>query len=192
MATEPFLAPFEHRDGELLIRAYRPGDGPALQRAAVSSYEHLRPWMPWAQAEQSIVESEALCRRFAANHLLGTEFVLGIWLGEELAGGTGFHLRGGSLAGGSADTGMWLSAARAGQGLGTRTLNAMLAWGFSEAWPWQRLTWHCDTRNLPSARVAQKCGLRHEATLRSDTLDVEGQRRDTLLFAILRSEWSNK
>lgn len=189
MANEPFLAPLEHRDGELVIRTYGPGDGAALQRAAVSSYEHLRPWMPWARAEQSVAESEALCRRFAANHLLAQEFVLGIWLGDELAGGTGFHARGGSIESGTADVGMWISAARAGQGLGTRALRALLAWGFGEAWPWQRLTWHCDTRNLASARVAQKGGMRHEATFRSDALDVEGRRRDTHMFALLREEW---
>jgi RimJ/RimL family protein N-acetyltransferase len=186
--ADPLVAPLEYADGELLIRAYRPGDGPALQRAAVGSYEHLRPWMPWARAEQSVAESELLCRRFAGRYLLGEDFVLGIWLGEELAGGTGFHPRGGNIATGNADIGMWISAARAGQGLGTRVLAAMLAWGFGP-WPWRRLTWHCDTRNLASARVAAKGGLRLEATLHADALDVEGRPRDTHLFALLREEW---
>lgn len=190
MSDDPFLAPLEHTVGGLTLRAYRPGDGPALQRAAVASYAHLRPWMPWARAEQSVEESEALCRRFAAHYLLGEDFVLGIWSGDELAGGTGFHPRGGSLALGGADIGMWISAERANKGLGTLVLAAMLAWGFSAAWPWQRLTWHCDTRNLASARVAEKGGLRREATFRADTLDVDGARRDTHLYAILREEWA--
>jgi RimJ/RimL family protein N-acetyltransferase len=189
MSNTPFLPPLEHHDGALLLRAYRPGDGAALRRAAVPSYEHLRPWMPWARAEQSEEESEALCRRFAGNYLLAQDFVIGIWLGDELAGGTGFHPRGGSIEGGSADIGMWISAAHAGRGLGTRALAAMLAWGFGGAWPWQRLTWHCDARNHASAHLAQKGGMRHEATFRADALDVEGKRRDTLLFALLREEW---
>lgn len=188
MATETFIAPFEYRAGEILIRAYRAGDGPALQRAVVASYEHLRPWMLWARAEQSVEESEASCRRFVARYLLGEEFTLGVWIGDELVGGTGYHLRWGPLASGNAETGMWISGAMAGRGLGTRVLAAMLAWGFS-AWPWQRIVWQCDTRNLASARVAEKNGLRREGTFRSDTFDVSGKRRDTHLYAILRQEW---
>lgn len=186
--SSDFLAPLERTAGDLTLRAYRPGDGAALQAAAVSSYEHLRPWMPWAKAEQTVEESEAICRRLAGSYLANENFTLGIWLGDELAGGTGFHLRWGGIASGNAEIGMWVSAARAGQGLGARVLGALLDWGFS-AWPWQRLVWQCDTRNIASARVAEKCGLTREAHFRSDNLAVDGGRRDTYLYAILRDEW---
>ena len=83
---------------------------------------------------------------------------------------------------------MWVAAGYAGQGLATRVLGLMLEWGFGE-WGWERLTWQCDTRNVASARVAEKQGMVREATLRSDALDVEGRRRDTYLFALLRPEW---
>jgi RimJ/RimL family protein N-acetyltransferase len=191
MSTGPLLAPLEYTAGDLLLRAYRPGDGPALQRSVVSSYAHLHPWMPWARAEQNVDESELICRRFAANYLLGTDFILGVWLGGELAGGTGYHLRHGEPAAGNAEIGMWISAARAGQGLGSRALAALLAWGFT-SWPWQRLVWRCDTRNLASARVAEKGGLTREGTFRADAFDVEGNRRDTHFYAILREEWVSR
>lgn len=191
MTRELFFAPTAYVSDDLTIRAYRPGDGPALQRAVARSYEHLRPWMPWARADQSVEEAEASCRRFAGQYLLHTDFVLGAWVGDELIGGTGFHLRHGTMDLGSAEIGMWVSADRAGRGVGTRLLAAMLAWGFT-AWPWERLAWHCDTRNLASARVAQKNGLVHEGTLRGDALDVAGQRRDTHVYAILRPEWEER
>jgi RimJ/RimL family protein N-acetyltransferase len=188
MPDTPFLAPLEYAAGELLIRAYRPGDGPALQRAATASYEHLRPWMPWARPEQSVAESEALCRTFAGHYLLGDDFTLGIWRGDALLGGSGFHMRHGGVASGNTEVGMWISAAEAHGGLGTRVLGLLLEWGFS-AWPWQRIVWRCDARNLASARVAEKNGLTLEGTARADAPDVEGVRRDTLLYAILREEW---
>lgn len=191
MSAYTFLAPLDYSAGDLRIRAYRPGDGPALQRAVVNSYEHLRPWMAWAKAEQSIAESELLCRRFAGRYLLQEEFTLGLWMGDELVGGTGFHLRHGAIESGNAEIGMWISAAYAGHGLGTRALTALLQWGFS-AWPWQRLIWRCDTRNLASARVAEKNGLAHEATFRSDAIAGDGNRRDTHLYAILRKEWEQR
>ncbi|NTV64193.1 MAG: GNAT family N-acetyltransferase [Oscillochloris sp.] len=188
MSNIPFLAPIEYRCDDLIIRAYRPGDGAALQRAVLASYEHLRPWMLWAKQEQSLEESEAICRRFVGRYYLGEEFTLGVWQGDELVGGTGYHLRLGGFESGNAETGMWIAAAHAGQGLGTRVLKALLAWGFSE-WPWQRIIWRCDTRNLASARVAQKGGLRHEGTALSDAIDADGKRRNTHFFAILREEW---
>lgn len=191
MTSEPFFAPSAYQAGDLLIRAYQLGDGPALQRAVVQSYEHLRPWMPWARAEQSVEQSEAICRNAAAHYLLGDDFTLGLWLGDELVGGTGYHLRHGSVTSGNAEIGMWISATQAGKGLGTHALAAMLAWGFTE-WPWQRLVWQCDTRNLASARVAEKNGLTREGTLRADAFDVQGQRRDTHIYAMLRNEWAEQ
>ena len=187
MAT-PFFAPAEHTADGMTLRGYRPGDGAALQVATVSSYEHLRPWMPWATTEYTVEQAEANCRRFAANYLLNQDFTIGIWIGGELAGGSGFHLRVGPLEWRNAEIGMWIRSSYASQGLGTRALAAMLSWGFGE-WGWRRLVWQCDTRNVASARVAEKNGLKREGTLRSDRFDTEGKRCDTHIYAILRDEW---
>jgi RimJ/RimL family protein N-acetyltransferase len=188
MLSTPFFAPTSFKVEDLTLRCYAPGDGPALQAATVSSYEHLNPWMPWATTEQTVEEAEALARRFSANYLLNQDYVVAIVIDDELAGGTGFHLRGKPVTGQMAEIGMWVSAKYAGQGVGTRVLDAMLRWGFSE-WPWNRLTWHCDTRNHRSRRVAEKNGLILEGTLRQDSLDSSGEWRDTHLFSILRDEW---
>lgn len=183
----PFLAPLSFRKDDLQLRAYRPGDGPALRGATLSSYEHLRPWMPWAKADESPEVVEERCRRLAGSYLRGEDYVVGAWIGDELVGGTGFHLRGGPIEWSVAEIGMWVRASRAGTGMGTRMLAAMLDWGFDE-WGWERLTWKCDVRNVASARVAEKCGMLREATLRSAMLDVDGNRCDDFLYAILREE----
>ncbi len=191
MADPLLLAPLEYAFDDLLIRAYRVGDGQALQTAVVASYAHLRPWMTWAQPEQSVEESERTCRRFAGRYLLGEEFTLGIWHGPTLVGGTGYRVYTRADDYYSAEVGMWIAAAYAGQGLGTRVLHALLTWGF-RAWPWQRLIWRCDTHNHASARVAEKGGLRLEGTFCGDERNAEGQLRDTYLFAILRNEWLSR
>ena len=191
MITEPYFAPTRLDTPEFTIRAYTPGDGPALQVATVSSYEHLHPWLEWAVPDQTVEQAEALCRRFHANYLLNDNFVLGVWIGDELAGGTGFHLNWGPLVRRNAEIGMWIRGSYAGQGLGTRVLRALLGWGFEE-WGWERLIWRCDTRNIASARVAEKNGLTHEGTFRSDTFDPSGARRDTHYYAMLRHEWKRE
>lgn len=191
MDSATFIAPLLFSSDGFTIRAYQPGDGPELCVSTTASYAHLRPWMPWAVPEDSAEAAEVRARRFAAHYLLNEDFVLGIWVGDQLAGGTGFHLRSASLAAQTAEIGMWIRGSYAGQGLGTRALGAMLKWGF-EDWGWQRLIWQCDTRNTASASVARKNGLLLEGTLRSDALDVAGSRRDTFIFAMLRDEWRER
>lgn len=184
-----FIAPQETRFGNCTIRSYRSGDGPALSAAIVASYEHLRTFMPWATREYPPAEGETLARRFAARYLQNEEFVLGIFDGPEVVGGTGFHLREGPLESRCAEIGMWIAGGRAGRGLGTEALRAMLRWGFDD-WAWLRLSWHCDSRNLASARVAVKAGLTLEGTLRGQWCPVTNGRRDTLVYAALSGEWS--
>lgn len=191
MSAEPFLAPLSLTTDEFTLRAYTPGDGAALQIATNSSYEHLRPWMVWATADQTLEQAEAICRRLAASYLLSQDFTLGIWIGDELAGGTGFHLRGGELALRNGEIGMWIRGSYAGQGLGTRVLGAMLQWGFS-AWGWERIFWRCDTRNVASRRVAEHNDMRHEGILRSSALDVAGARCDMHMFALIRQDWERR
>ena len=172
----------------MTIRIYSVADIAALRDATVESYEHLKPWMPWACKEQSLSETEAICRRLTGEYLANTNFTTGIWEGDTLVGGTGFHLRCGPIEWRCAEIGMWIRSSHAGKGWGSRALEQMLEWGFKD-WGWQRLIWKCDTRNIGSSRVAEKCGMTLEGTFRSDALDVDGIRRDTYQYAILREEW---
>tara|TARA_R110002072_G_scaffold104651_4_gene229246 strand:- start:549 stop:1166 length:618 start_codon:yes stop_codon:yes gene_type:complete len=186
-----FVAPERFEAEGFSLRCYRLDDGPALQEATLESYELLKPWMPWATQDQTPAEAERLVREFRGRWLLATDFTLAVVGPDDstILGGTGFHLRGKGFGTRSGEIGMWIRASAAGQGLGTRVLEAMLAWSFSEAWPWTRVTWHCDSRNMGSKRVAEKCGLRLEATLRRDTLGVDKSPRDTLIFGLLKEEY---
>lgn len=192
-----YLVAPEHFAGDgFVLRSYRSGDGAALRAATLASYEHLKTFMPWAVPEQSEAQAEQLVRQFRGRWLLAEDFVIGVFSPDEteLWGGTGFHLREGGLDAANAEIGMWIHTDRAGRGLGTRCLAAMLEWGFTE-WPWQRLSWRCDATNVASIRVAEKVGMQREGTLRSHMfaapgqhLDGPRQRRDTVCFASLCSD----
>jgi RimJ/RimL family protein N-acetyltransferase len=184
----PFFAPEEHREGDLLLRTWRPGDGGELNRATVSSYEHLQEFMEWARPDTSVEDSEGYVRHSRARWLLGEEWNLGVWRGERLVAGSGFMLRGQPLDHGTVEIGMWVRADEAGRGLGTRVLRAMVDWADAD-WPVHKLTWHCDSRNLASARVAEKCGFQLEGRLREHVpAAAGGGRRSTLLFGLVRAD----
>ena len=184
------FAPERFETSEFILRSYDVGDGPLVADAVNASYDHLRPWMPWAKPHQSVEESEKLVRQFRARYLLSEDFVIGIFSvdGRQLLGGTGFHLREGPIASACAEIGMFIRQSEAGRGLGTRVLRALVQWGFTD-WPWLRLAWRCDQRNVASARVAEKAGLRLEGVLRGQRAEVGEGRRDTACYAMLKSEW---
>ena len=54
----------------LIVRSPRASDGAALNAAVIESMEALRPYMPWAQSEPSLAQSEGECRRMQARVLL--------------------------------------------------------------------------------------------------------------------------
>lgn len=183
------VAPERFEAEGFTLRGFRPGDGPLLSEAVNASYDHLAPWMAWAQRVQSEAESEKRVRCFRARTLLANDFVIGIFSPKEerLLGGTGFHLREGPLSARCAEVGMWIREGEAGRGLGTRALAAMLRWGFSE-WPWLRLSWRSDADNVASIRCAEKAGMQREGVLRCQPADVGNGRRNTVCFAALRGE----
>jgi ribosomal-protein-serine acetyltransferase len=185
-----FMAPERHEADGFVLRSYEVGDGALLYEAARESYEQLRPWMPWAKQEQTVEESEALVRGFRGRYLLGEDFTLGVFSpdGRRLLGGSGFHLREGPLSSACAELGLFIRTSEAGRGLGTKVTLALLAWGFSD-WPWQRLAWRCDARNLASLRVAAKSGLRHEGALRGQAAHTGDGRADTVCYGLTRTEW---
>lgn len=184
------FAPERYEGEDFVLRSYDVGDGARVSEAVNESYEHLRPWVPWAKAEQSVEESERLVRQFRGRYLLAEEFTIGIFSKDEqrALGGSGFHLREGPIAGGCAEIGMFLRASAAGRGLGTRVLAGMLTWGFTE-WPWLRLAWRCDQRNIASVRTAEKAGMRREGVLRGQRAEVGSGRRDTVCFGLTKDEW---
>lgn len=191
MNLKYFVAPERLETRDFVIRCYFPGDGALLADAISTSYEHLNTFMDWAKPNQSVQESEDIVRKARGRYLAGEDFMFGIFAPDEsrLLGGSGFHLREwNGLPNRSAEIGMWIRGDAAGQGLGTRVLRALLTWGFVE-WPWERLAWRCDGRNVASQRVAEKAGMQREGILRAHRRFNDGSRQDTYCYAILKDEW---
>lgn len=73
-----------------------------------------------------------------------------------------------------------------GRGLATEAAQAMLALGFGPV-GWQRIIGSCDARNLASARLMQRIGMRLEARHVGSEY-VKGEWIDELIYAILNRE----
>jgi [ribosomal protein S5]-alanine N-acetyltransferase len=87
-----------------------------------------------------------------------------------------------------AEIGYALSRDYWGRGLMTEAVAEILRFGF-DVMNLNRVEARCDSLNIGSARVMEKCGMQHEGTLRQQFVS-SGELRDMLLYAILRSEWT--
>ncbi len=122
------------------------------------------------------LESEGDVLEFAAELLSNGEFVGAMTLFYR----SSQHRRG--------EIGYTIAPRFWGQGFAKEGATALLKIGF-ELLELHRLEGQCDARNLASARVLQKIGMREEAHLRENEF-VKGEWTDTLLFAMLVDEWA--
>ncbi|MEA1902137.1 MAG: GNAT family N-acetyltransferase, partial [Actinomycetota bacterium] len=79
---------------------------PALDEAIARNIEHLRPWMHWIVYEPASVNDRVnLIESWNGQWADGGDSVFGVFLGDEVIGGTGLHRRVGT---GGIELGYWI------------------------------------------------------------------------------------
>lgn len=182
----PILRPLpDHLLGErVLVRPLRSEDGQAIWEAVEESRDQLRLWMPWVDASRSPADTEEYVRRAQARWLLReAELPFSVW---ERASGRflgNCDIQGINWSVPSCDFGYWLRVSALGQGYMTEAVALLCRLAF-ETLGAQRVAIRCDAQNLRSAALARRLGFVHEATLRNECRDPQGELRDTLVFAL--------
>ena len=74
-----------------------------------------------------------------------------------------------------------------GKGFATEITLELLRMGFEDV-GMHRICGRCDGRNIASARVMEKAGMRREAHLRENEF-VKGEWTDEVIYALLTGEW---
>jgi RimJ/RimL family protein N-acetyltransferase len=107
-----------------------------------------------------------------------------ITIGDVPIGGTDLRVE---REKGRAEIGYGVGRTHWGKGYTTEAAGAVIDWAFASL-PIERLAATADVRNIGSWRVMEKLGMQREAILRSHEV-VRGERRDTVVYSILRPEW---
>ncbi|HMA33464.1 MAG TPA: GNAT family N-acetyltransferase [Chloroflexia bacterium] len=172
----------ELRGPRVVVRPYRPDDAQALFDAVAESREYIRPWLPFADAHQSVAESRDWLIQQQAKWLLREDLALSIWDAADPArflGGVGLHPHNWDIR--FFEIGYWLRPSAAGQGYMTAAVQLLVDYALGELGA-QRLQIRCDERNAPSAAVARRVGFVLEGRLRNDSRGADGSLRTTLFF----------
>ncbi|HEY7348262.1 MAG TPA: GNAT family N-acetyltransferase [Ktedonobacterales bacterium] len=179
---------FEELRGErITVRPYRVEDAESLYEAVRESRDHLRPWLPFADAHQSVDESRDFIIHCMARWLRREDFPLSIWQSATGAflGGTGFHVR--SWEPPCFEIGYWLRPSAEGHGYMAEAVRLVSDFLF-EGLGAQRVEIRCDALNRRSASVAERLGFIQEARLRNMRRAADGTTRDTLVFSLIPTD----
>lgn len=82
----------------------------------------------------------------------------------------------------------WLGSEFQGKGINLQCKWLLLKYAFEEL-QFERVEFKSDINNKKSCKALQKIGAVQEGVLRSHTLMHAGNRRETVYFSVLRSEW---
>jgi RimJ/RimL family protein N-acetyltransferase len=86
------------------------------------------------------------------------------------------------------EVGFILHPSHHGRGYATEAARALIDWGFRE-FGLHRVIGRTEARNLASARVLERLGMRHEAHLVENEW-VKGEWQSELQYAVLEREWA--
>jgi RimJ/RimL family protein N-acetyltransferase len=176
---------FDELAGErVLVRPYRIEDAEALREAVAESREHIRPWLPFADAHQTIEETRDWITHRVADWLLREDMGTGVFLREDGAylGGLGVHPRSWEI--GFFEIGYWLRASAEGHGYMREAVSLLVEFAARDLLA-SRLEIRCDARNARSAGVAESLGFKREGHLRNGLHAPTGGMRDTLIFGLI-------
>jgi RimJ/RimL family protein N-acetyltransferase len=179
-------APPEELDaGRVGLRRWRIADAELLVRLVANNMEHLRPWMPWAEARPTVESQRAFLSRTQQAWEERTGFGYAVTLPDgEPIGGMRLHTHEGA---GTMEIGYWIAATQVRQGYATegsaRLTEAALALAGV-----LRVEIRCDEANQASAAVPRKLGYKLVGTVDKDPHAAAETGRD-LIWAVRRDDW---
>lgn len=189
---DPMARRFEEDDlpietPRLILRRFREDDADAILdlygRPEVVRYLYSEPMKPEGLGEsverrlrRPQLEAEGDMLELAAELRATGQFV----------GAMTFFYR--STAHSRGEIGYTIAPRFAGLGLATEGARALLRLGF-EVLGLHRMEGQCDARNLASARVMERIGMRREAHFLENEF-VKGEWTDAFVFAMLEDEWT--
>lgn len=185
--VDPILLtiPEQIESKRLLIRAPLWEDGAMVNEAILESMEELRPWMPWAEQVPTVEQSEINLRKARLQFLERSDLRLLLLLKEtgQCIGSSGLHRIDWQAR--KFEIGYWIRTSFGGQGYMTEAVEAITAYAVDSLQA-NRVEIRCDSRNVRSAGVAERCGFTLEGRLRQEKRSADGSLRDTLIFAKVR------
>lgn len=184
---QPTELPYRFESDRLVLRCYEPEDVHALLEAVEESMDALRPWIPWAQEEPSLLKFTSFVRRSRGDYDLMTNFNLAMIERQtgRLLGGAGLHRV--DWEAGRFEIGYWLRRSAWGHGYASEAVGHLTRFVF-ERLSANRVELHIEVANMRSRALAERLGFTLEGVLRAHSR-LGGTLRDLAVYAMIRPEY---
>lgn len=182
--------PYEFYTERLFIRLPLPGDGVALHQAIQTSQKDLKKWLPFAQKEQTLEETEINVREAHAEFLRRTDLRLHIFHREtrEFIGSTGLHRIDWEVP--KFEIGYWIASAYSGKGYMTEAVKGVTGFAFQELKA-NRVEIRCDVKNTKSRAIPERLRYKLESIDYNDSVAIDSNElRDTCIYAMIQKKTS--
>jgi RimJ/RimL family protein N-acetyltransferase len=171
-------------DAHSYLRTFRVSDAAAVAQAVGDSLEHLRPWMPWADAQSADVQFQRnRIRAQPARARNGEEWQYGLFAADDFLGSFGLMSRMGPR---TMEIGYWIHVDAVGRGHATRGARALtdVALALDDV---ERVYICCDEANTRSAAVPRRLGYTL-ADVRTRAPEAPGETGRLLVWAFSRDD----
>lgn len=167
----------------LTIRPWTDADRPAFEQAVAESFDHLRPWLPWARHPRE--EVWQVLQAFLQKPESANDMVYAIFDHDEsrVLGGIGVHHRGEES---EREIGYWLHRNATGLGYMTEAVAAMTDAVFA-ALPVAQVIIFCDPANVRSAAVPRRLG--YDLTGIFPAKFPAPDRTEDMIWRVTREAW---
>jgi ribosomal-protein-serine acetyltransferase len=174
--------PTEFETDRLLIRIPLPGDGAVTCESINHSLPELKPWMPFAQKEQTMEDTEINIRQAYVNFLNRTDLRLLVFKKDtgEFVASSGLHRINWDIP--KFEIGYWIDTRFSGNGYMTEAVQGITNFAVRELKA-RRVEIRCDALNVKSRAIPERLGYTLEGILKNESISVDGELRDTCVFA---------
>lgn len=174
----------------LFLRPYRAADAPWYFAMGQNNLEHLERHESGNTVFGMHCENDAagVLRCFGKHWQERTAFALGVFLQgtEEFAGQLYLGVTHAGLP--ALNLGFFADCAHVNRGYMTEAALRVLAFAFADLGAHRVGLW-CDDTNIPSRRIAERCGFRLEGHVREDKRHADGSITGSLCFGLLQGEY---
>lgn len=175
--------PEEFSTEHLVIRMPKPGDGKVVYDAITASLAELKPWLPFAQREQSEEDVELNIRSSYISFLKREDLRLLVFHKEtgEFIASSGLHRINWSIP--RFEIGYWIDSRFSGRGYMTEAVEGITDFALRELQA-RRVEIRCDAKNVKSRAIPERLGYVLEGILKNDDLSPDtAELRDTCIYA---------
>jgi ribosomal-protein-serine acetyltransferase len=169
-------------DSELQLRPLGLEDAQDWYRAIAENRAHIARWVRTAPGVASVEEAKRLIDARQIRTLTHEEVYVGLWHNGLIAGSISVRV---DWRERQASFGYWLVEALQGQGLMTRSCQAVIAVLFGHGV--HRVEIRCATENEASRRIPERLGFTQEGILRH-VQSLNGRFVDHAVYGLLASE----